>query len=71
MKQVMKLFDIMNDMKKIFVQLREQYQKNGYEYLKKENGNRIEYRLVNDEFDLIICILNFLLNISKRKTLFD
>ncbi len=71
MKQVMKLFDIMNDMKKIFVQLREQYQKNGYEYLKKENGNRIEYRLVNDEFDLIIYILNFLLNISKRKTLFD
>jgi len=31
MKLVMKLFDIMNDMKNIFVQQIEQYQKNGYE----------------------------------------
>jgi hypothetical protein len=41
MTQVMKLFDIMNDMKNIFVQQIEQYQKNGYERKRLEQSERI------------------------------
>ncbi len=41
MKQVMKLFDIMNDMKNIFVQQIEQYQKKGYERKRLEQSERI------------------------------
>jgi len=64
MKLVMKLFDIMNDMKNIFVQQIEQYQKNGYEIcinllIGKRKGNQIEidWSMMNKIyliFDLII-----------------
>jgi hypothetical protein len=52
MKLVMKLFDIMNDMKNIFIQQIEQYhQKNGYEEKtkSKKKWQSDRNRLVNDE----------------------